>query len=268
MANSDKRQRQKENARAAREAREAALKRSRRTKALIRLLVAAVVVAAIAGVVALVNDDETDDTASDTSSTTVTTGETTTTTAALKDGCVDTEPEPVEDRPTFDEAPAMTIDPAKSYTATIATTCGDIVIALDAENAPIATNNFVFLAKAGFYDGLTWHRVVPDFVIQGGDPAGDGTGGVDYDVAGEVPTDNYPVGSLAAAKTQDDPAGTMGSQFFVVTGPNGSTLPNEYARFGTVTEGIENAQLLESYSVGDGPPTRPLYIFSVEISES
>jgi len=274
VANSDKRQRQKDNARAAREAREAAQKRSRRNKAIIRLLVAAVLVAAIAGIVALVSDDEGDDVAADTS-TTVATEDTTTTTTGLPElvptECTDDEPEDVADRPTFDAEPEMTIDATKSYTATITTSCGEIVAELDAANAPVATNNFVFLAREGLYDGLTWHRVVPDFVIQGGDPAGDGTGGVDYSVAGEVPSDNYPYGSLAAAKAPDEPPGTMGSQFFVVTGPNGTTLPNEYARFGSVTAGFDVARTLESFADVSNPeqrPSRPLYIFSVEITES
>ena len=168
----------------------------------------------------------------------------------------------------YDSAPDLAIDLSKSYSATLDTNHGEIVIEFDPERAPQTVNNFVFLANEGFYDGLTWHRVVSDAVIQGGDPSGDGTGGVGYDVAGEVPTDNYPLGSIAAAKTQADPPGTMGSQFFIVTGPNYEMLPNDYARFGMVSEGIENAQLLESFGVGDGPPSRPLYIFSVEITES
>jgi cyclophilin family peptidyl-prolyl cis-trans isomerase len=84
-----------------------------------------------------------------------------------------------------------------------------------------------------------------------------------------VPTDNYPLGSLAAAKTGTDPAGTFDSQFFIVTGPGGATLPNDYARFGIVTEGIENAQKIEALApdTGDGPPTKPATIDKITIAE-
>ena len=104
----------------------------------------------------------------------------------------------------------MTIDPAKTYTATIDTSCGTITVALDPKTAPIATNNFVSLARTGFYDGLPFHRAAKDFVIQGGSTrratarAAPGTR-----VVGEVPTDNYPVGSLAAAKGGTDAAGRL-----------------------------------------------------------
>ncbi len=94
-------------------------------------------------------------------------------------------------------------------------------------------------------------------MIQGGDPKGDGSGGPGYTVAGEVPTDHYPVGALAAAKTGSAPAGDFGSQFFIVTGPNGATLPNDYARFGEVTKGMAVAKKIASFAPdnGDGAPT-------------
>ncbi|HLF41181.1 MAG TPA: peptidylprolyl isomerase, partial [Acidimicrobiia bacterium] len=177
--------------------------------------------------------------------------------------------EPEAPKPkTYEKAPDMTIDKSKTYTAKIETSCGTIVAELEAATAPVATNNFVFLSREGFYDGLKWHRVVPDFVIQGGDPEGTGGGGPGYDVAGEPPRDGYKIGSFAAAKTGADPAGTMGSQFFIVTGANGAQLPNDYARFGQVTDGIEVAQKLESFAEGDGPPSRNLYIFKITIEES
>lgn len=182
---------------------------------------------------------------------------------------------PTPKKLSWNSAPAMTIDPSKTYTATIETTCGTMEATLDAQTAPVATNNFVFLAQQGFYDGLAWHRVVKDFVVQGGDPKGDGSGGPGYTVKGEVPTGPagayYPLGSLAAAKTGSDPDGTMGSQFFVVTGSQGVALPNQYARFGRVTTGLNVAQRMESYApdaAGGGQPTKKLYILKVTISES
>ena len=126
----------------------------------------------------------------------------------------------------------------------------------------------MFLARNGFYDGLTFHRASKDFVIQGGDPKGDGSGGPGYTVRGEVPTDHYPVGRLAAAKTGADPAGTFGGQFFIVTGANGATLPNDYARFGSVTTGIDVAQKIEALRTrrrGDGTPTKKVTIKKVTI---
>lgn len=156
------------------------------------------------------------------------------------------------------------------YTAVITTNFGVIEIALDDVNAPIATEQFVKLARDGFYDGLTWHRAAKDFVIQGGDPSGNGTGGSGASVVGEVPTDNYPLGSLAAAKAGAEPPGTFDSQFFIVTGSRGATLPNEYARFGMVVKGLEVAQEIEGLAPasGDGPPTKPATIDSIEIIES
>ena len=155
------------------------------------------------------------------------------------------------------------------YTAVISTNFGVIKVALDGENAPIATGQFVKLARDGFYDGLTWHRAATDFVIQGGDPDGNGTGGSGSSVVGEVPTDSYPLGSIAAAKSMADPAGTFDSQFFIVTGSRGATLPNDYARFGTVVSGLEVAQEIEALAPasGDGPPTAPATIDSIEIVE-
>lgn len=169
---------------------------------------------------------------------------------------------------TYDAPPPQVIDPAKTYTATIETSCGRIVIALDAANAPVATNAFVFLANEGFYNGLTFHRVVTDFVIQGGDPAGDGSGGPGFSVAGEPPADGYPVGAIAAAKTAAEPAGTMGSQFFIVTGEQGTTLPADYARFGVVSDGLVVAQTIESLAQPDQRPVTPVYIDSITITES
>ncbi len=172
-------------------------------------------------------------------------------------------------------APAMTIDPTKTYTATMATSEGTITIQLDGKNAPVATNNFVYLANKHFYDGLTFHRISSNFVIQGGDPKGDGSGGPGYTVKGEPPTDHYPIGSLAAAKTGTDPAGTFGSQFFIVTGGNGATLPNDYARFGKVTGGLDVAQKIEKLVPAgqdpksyDGAPSKPVKINTVTIAVS
>lgn len=267
-----KRDRKRQNAAAARAAQLEAARQAKRRQTLVRtgilggfVILVAVILAFVAGS----GGDDGDEVSAgdDGTSTTVTTAAG----AAAGTGditCNDKEPETHGNDKTYDEPPPMTIDPAKTYTATMETSCGTMVANLDAANAPKAVNNFVFLARDDFYDGLTWHRVVNDFVIQGGDPKGDGTGGVGYDVAAEPPTDGYELGSLAAAKTGTDPAGTMGSQFFIVTGSRGTSLPNDYARFGILTEGLDVAQKLESFAQDDQTPSRPLYIFDITIDES
>jgi cyclophilin family peptidyl-prolyl cis-trans isomerase len=189
--------------------------------------------------------------------------------------CTDTKP-PVPPKNTHQKAPAMTLDPNKSYTATISTSCGDIEVALDAKNAPKGVNNFVTLARQGFYDGLLWHRVVKNFVIQGGDPLGNGQGGPGYDIPTELPANGYPLGTLAWAKTQNAAAGSAGSQFFVVTSDRPASLEQkqggsyQYGAFGQVTGGIEVAKKLEGFDSGDAnnTPTKPIYIDKVTISES
>ncbi len=275
-----KRDRKRQNAAAGRAAQLEAARQAKRRQTTIRTGLFVGVVAVLVVVAAIISSggDDKSVEAGDSSSTTATTAEATTTTAnpalaAIE--CNETKPTKTGNGKTYDKAPEMKIDPAKKYTATFETNCGKFVTELEAKDAPIATNNFVFLAREGFYDGLKWHRAARDFVIQGGDPEGTGSGGPGYDVAGEPPKDGYAIGSLAAAKTGADPAGTMGSQFFVITGQNGTTLPADYARFGQVTEGVEVAQKLESFSPPadasgrqDGPPTRDLYILKVEITES
>jgi len=160
--------------------------------------------------------------------------------------------------------------PPASPTATIQTNFGNIVIALDTAHAPIAACRFISLATSGFYNGLTFHRVVPDFVIQGGDPKGDGTGGSGRPpVVGEVPTDGYPIGSLAAAKTPSDPNGTFDCQFFIVTGQEGvQQLQPDYARFGRVTGGMDVVAKIGSLAPasGDGPPTQKVTMTKVTIT--
>jgi cyclophilin family peptidyl-prolyl cis-trans isomerase len=146
---------------------------------------------------------------------------------------------------------------------------GCIVVALDTVTAPKAAGRFISLAKSGFYDGLTFHRVVPDFVIQGGDPNGDGSGGSGKPpVVGEVPKDGYPLGSLAAAKAGSDPDGTFDSQFFIITGEQGTKLPPQYARFGHVVSGMDVAQKIEALApaTGDGPPTQKVTMDKVAIA--
>lgn len=265
-----KRDRQRQNRAGSRAARLEAARRAKKRRALIRTGILGALVVALIVVLALANSGGDGEDVATGDTTTTTTAPTTTTTvnpAVAAVECDEREPD-APDPQTYDEPPPMTIDEDTTYTARIDTSCGTIVAELAAGDAPVATNNFVFLAREGFYEGLEWHRVVPNFVIQGGDPEGTGGGGPGYDVVGEPPDGGYEIGDLAAAKTATDPAGTMGSQFFIITGTNGTQLPAEYARFGHVVEGLEVAQKLESFAEGDGPPSRDLYIFEITIEES
>jgi peptidyl-prolyl cis-trans isomerase B (cyclophilin B) len=172
----------------------------------------------------------------------------------------------------YQKAPAQTIDPAASYTATMDTSEGTIVIALDAAQYPTSVNNFVFLAKNKFYDGLLVNRVAKDFVFQTGSPNDTTSGGPGYSVVGEVPssTPAYPVGAVAFAKAGNEPAGTAGSQFFVVTGSSNLDLPADYAGIGSVTEGLDVAQKIGALAPtsGDGKPTKKVTIKKITIAET
>jgi cyclophilin family peptidyl-prolyl cis-trans isomerase len=172
----------------------------------------------------------------------------------------------------YSKAPAQTIDPSAKYTATMDTSEGTIVIDLDAAQYPTSVNNFVFLAKNKFYDGLLVNRVAKDFVFQTGSPSNTTSGGPGYSVVGEVPktTPAYPVGAVAFAKGSSEPNGTAGSQFFVVTGSSNLDLPADYAGIGTVTQGLDVAQKIGQLypTSGDGTPTKKVTIKKITISES
>jgi peptidyl-prolyl cis-trans isomerase B (cyclophilin B) len=136
------------------------------------------------------------------------------------------------------KAPKQTVKPGEKLTAVVRTSCGSFDIALDTKRAPKTTNSFAYLAEKGFYNDLTFHRIVPEFVIQGGDPLGTGTGGPGYKVVEKPPANlTYTKGVVAMAKSSTEPPGASGSQFFVVTGANAG-LPPEYALVGRVSSGM------------------------------
>jgi peptidyl-prolyl cis-trans isomerase B (cyclophilin B) len=166
--------------------------------------------------------------------------------------------------------PHTRLDPQKTYLATVSTSCGDFQITLDAKRAPKTGGNFSYLVSKRFYDGLTFHRIVPDFVIQGGDPAGNGTGGPGYTVV-EAPPQHltYDPGVVAMAKTATDPSGASGSQFFVVTGSGAASLPPQYALLGKVTKGMDVVQRIGNVPAdSQGTPSTPIVIKSIRISVS
>lgn len=152
---------------------------------------------------------------------------------------------------------------------TMQTSCGEIQITLDAKTHPVTASSFASLVKSGFYDGLGVVRVVPGFVLQAGDPNGDGTGGASYQVV-EAPGDNaaYRQGVVAMAKTGQDPAGASSSQFFIVTGADAG-LPPEYAIAGRVTKGLDVAKAIGAIPPAngqDGPPSQPVLIEKATLS--
>lgn len=161
----------------------------------------------------------------------------------------------------------MQIDPSKRYLATLRTTKGDITIELLADESPLTVNNFVFLARAGFYDGVKFHRVIKPFMIQTGDPTGTGRGGPGYQFADELPPKHsYEPGIVAMANAGPN---TNGSQFFICSGPQAVGLnqyPN-YTQFGRVVEGMDVVQALASVPVTasfGGERSRPLEEIRIE----
>ena len=166
----------------------------------------------------------------------------------------------------FDAPPPMIIDPAKRYTATMVTSKGTMVIALDPIAAPRTVNNFVFLSRFHYYDGIVFHRVIPGFVLQGGDPEGSGRGGPGYRFADELPKPGrYEIGSLAMANAGPD---TNGSQFFVISGPDGARLPPQYSLFGAVVSGGDVVAAIDAIGTRSGTPSEKVVIESVTIEES
>jgi cyclophilin family peptidyl-prolyl cis-trans isomerase len=137
----------------------------------------------------------------------------------------------------YDRPPALAIDSAKRYTATITTDRGDIVVELFADKAPQTVNNFVFLAREGFYDGVTFHRVIPGFMAQGGDPTGSGRGGPGYRFEDEFHADLRHDGPGVLSMANAGP-GTNGSQFFITHGPT-PHLDDRHTVFGRVVEGMD-----------------------------
>jgi peptidyl-prolyl cis-trans isomerase B (cyclophilin B) len=167
--------------------------------------------------------------------------------------------------------PHTKLDAKKTYVATVRTSCGSFQITLDAKRAPITGGNFAYLVSKRFFDRLTFHRIVPDFVIQGGDPKGDGTGGPGYTVVEPPPRSlTYQPGVVAMAKTQTDPSGASGSQFFVVTGAGAASLPPQYALLGKVTQGMDVVKRIGAVQAdpNTGRPVTPVVIDSIRIKAS
>lgn len=156
--------------------------------------------------------------------------------------------------------PTGKLDPAKTNTVTFQTSCGDFTVTLDAKGAPNTAASFASLARSGFYDDTIFHRIVPGFVIQGGDPTGSGMGGPGYKTVDKPPaTATYTKGIVSMAKTATEKPGTSGSQFYVVTAEDAG-LPPEYAIVGEVTEGMDTVMRIEALGTPTEQPSRPVVI--------
>jgi peptidyl-prolyl cis-trans isomerase B (cyclophilin B) len=234
-----------------------------RAVATLLALLAALVLAGCGG-----DDDEAADTGTDPGEVTIrpTTaeggGEATTA------GCRDVEQPQAKPEGTL-EAPTAILNEEKTYEVTVKTSCGDFTITLDPKASPNATASFVALAEADFFDDTVFHRIVPGFVIQGGDPLATGLGGPGYStVDTPAQTTTYEKGVVAMAKAGAEAAGTAGSQFFIVTADDAG-LPPEYAVIGHVTDGLD---VVERIGVLGDPnteqPTQPVVIDDMNVVES
>ncbi len=216
------------------------------------------------------DDDEGDDAARDTGTTPTTEAAPTTPQppqAEADSGCEQvTQPKGGE---RAEKKPKVELDPDKTFRLVFTTNCGEFTITLDQEAAPLTSASLVALAKAKFFDGTAFHRIVPGFVIQGGDPTASGQGGPGYSTLDKPPPNTrYTRGVVAMAKTQAEPPGTAGSQFFVVVGDDAG-LPPEYAVVGKVTDGMDVVDRIgQQGDPASEQPLRPIVIESVKVEES
>jgi cyclophilin family peptidyl-prolyl cis-trans isomerase len=225
----------------------------------------AIVSVCLAAALGACGDDDDPKSDSGTAAPTESTPAVPTTPAPSAEGCEQAEP-PAGDERTADK-PKDDLDPGKTYSLVVATNCGDFTIALDTKAGPKAAASLVSLAKDKYFDGTVFHRIVPGFVIQGGDPTGTGTGGPGYSTVDAPPADaSYPKYAVAMAKAGTEPPGTAGSQFFVMTGDRG--LPPEYAIVGKVTDGTDVVDRIGALGDAAEQPTQTVVIEKVTVNES
>ena len=166
------------------------------------------------------------------------------------------------------KAPTSQLDPGKTYRVVVETNCGQFTITLDQKMSPKTSASFVALVDDGYFDDTIFHRIVPGFVIQGGDPTGTGSGGPGYTtVEPPPPTTSYVKYLVAMAKTAAEPAGAAGSQFFVVTGPN-VQLAADYAVLGKVTDGQDVVDRIGKLGDQSQQPTRTVVIDTMSVESS
>jgi cyclophilin family peptidyl-prolyl cis-trans isomerase len=175
-------------------------------------------------------------------------------------------PEPRD--PGSNEAPRAPLEDGKTYALTFETNCGSFTVTLDTDLAPNTAASLIALAESGYFDDTIFHRVVPGFVIQGGDPTQSGSGGPGYSTVDVPPSGaGYTKGTVAMAKSPVEAPGTAGSQFFVVTADD-ADLPPEYAIVGDATAGIDTIDRIGALGVADGPPSQPVVVSGVTVTKS
>jgi cyclophilin family peptidyl-prolyl cis-trans isomerase len=266
MPSAEKRARKKENARAAQMEREAALKRKKRTRSIITVAVVVAIFAAVIVLLSTGGDDKEGASA-------------TTTPVTLPEGCTSKVP-PQTEKKLYEESPPkiISVDPQYTYYANVDTTCGEFTMALNIRDAPRTSNSFVYLARHKFYDGLKFHRVAKDFVVQGGDPEGNGKGGAGYNLPDEPPKYGYREGTVAMANSSAP--NSSSSQFFIVLNDKaGKDLesagtPFKYSALGQVTKNFDVVKKLGSLYNRDQDPADsltqktavPLYINKITIT--
>ena len=176
--------------------------------------------------------------------------------------CVEVEEAPFPKEDGGQTPPKGKLDPARTYEIAFRTSCGNFTVRLDVEGAPNTTASLASLTRKKFFDDTTFHRIVPGFVIQGGDPTGAGSGGPGYKTVDVPPADaTYPLGIVAMGKTGAEPKGTSGSQFFVVTGKKVPLTP-DYAIVGEIVDGMDTVMRIEKLGdpAGGGAPSQPVVI--------
>jgi cyclophilin family peptidyl-prolyl cis-trans isomerase len=186
------------------------------------------------------------------------------------DGCDHSKPAAAADTRASYSKPETVLKAAQTAQIDMVTSCGTLTVQLDTDPSNPIPNSIAFLVGKRFYDGLTFHRIIPDFVLQGGDPKGDGTGGPGYTVVGKVPAGyHYKLGDLAMAKTQVEPDGTAGSQFFVISGAQGEALPTQYGLLGHAAdkESLATITRIASFATQSSVPSKPIYIWSATLVE-
>ena len=184
------------------------------------------------------------------------------------DGCDHSKPAAASTKRATFTKPETVLKPGEKAAIDMVTSCGNITIQLDVNTSNPIPNSIAFLVTKHFYDGLSIFRAVPDFVLQGGDPNGNGTGDPGYEVVGKLPTGyQYKIGDVAMAKTSAAPDGSAGSQFFLISGAQGAALPPQYGLLGHAAdkESLATIALLASFSTQTEQPSKPLYIWTAEL---
>jgi peptidyl-prolyl cis-trans isomerase B (cyclophilin B) len=187
------------------------------------------------------------------------------------DGCDHSVPPAASDKRTSYSKADTVLKAGQKAEIDMVTSCGTLTIQLDTDSTNPIPNSIAFLVGKKFYDGLTFHRIITDFVLQGGDPNGDGSGGPGYTVDGPVRAGyHYALGDIAMAKTEQEPSGTAGSQFFVISGSQGVQLPTDYGLLGHAADAHSLATIkrIASFATDSSVPSKPIYIWTATLVKS